>query len=50
MMQFDMIFKPFQTCHNAFDAIWCDSQTCPDMSYYAYDAIWCNSQTCPDMS
>ena len=39
--------------HNAFDAIWYDSQTSfSNMSTYhnAYDAIWYDSQTCPDMS
>ena len=46
MMRFDMIFKPVRTCHNAFDAIWCNSQTRPDVSY----SLWCNLMRFLNMS
>ena len=29
---FIWFYKHVQTCHNAYDAIWYDSQTCPDLS------------------
>ena len=38
MMQFDMILKHVQTCHNAFDAIWYNSQTC--LILFRINVIW----------
>ena len=38
MMQFDTILKHDQTCHNAYDAIWYDSQTC--LNLFRFNMIW----------
>ena len=40
MMRFDIILKHVQTCHNAYDSIWYNSQTCRHSSETS--KIWCD--------
>ena len=40
MMRFDIILKHVQTCHNAYDSIWYDSQTCRHSSETS--KMWCD--------